>query len=102
MGIRTAYRRDEQINWIISYLKNNLTASSVDQAFHNDFFCLFGGKRKETLWGAQPVNRAMIKLRFLFDIGVLERNRIGLSGGAWAPGFPKWVYVYSLKKIGLK
>lgn len=58
-------------------------------------YALIGGARKETLWGAQPVAKAMSALKSLYDDGKLKRGRLSL-GGNWMPGFPKWNYVYDL------
>lgn len=51
--------------------------------------------RKETVWGAQPVAQAQRDLACMAQAGILDRGRIGLNTN-WQPGFPKWVWGYSL------
>ena len=94
MGIK---ENIEVQSFITRYLEINHTASAVDERFHDEFYARFGGRRKETLWGAMPVAAAQLWLKKLHDQGIVTRCRVGL-GCNWQPGFPKWVYVYSLSK----
>ena len=88
----------EQETFIIDWCTKNVCVSVTNQSFHDAFFEKFGGKRKEYLWGAMPVNKAMTKIRKMHKQGILERKKISL-GGSWKPGFPKWQYVYSLNEF---
>lgn len=83
--------------WVLEWLKTGIEASAVNQQFHEDFYNKFGGARKETYWGAQPVHKAMRLLAKLHEEGKLERRRIGL-GLNWQPGFPKHCLSYSLPR----
>lgn len=83
--------------FILNYLTENCETNSCDQIFHEQFFKEFGGSRKETLWGAEPVRKAQKMLKELYDEGTLDRGIITL-GQNWQPGFPKWVYSYTIKK----
>jgi hypothetical protein len=80
---------------VLDYLDHNCEACAVNQDFHEEFHKQFPGfKRKETLWGAQPVARAMAALTKLHMERKISRVRIGLRN--WQPGFPKWVWSYSI------
>lgn len=80
----------------MEYLAHNRSVSVLDANFHEDFHARFGGARKLKHWGAQPVAAAMTLLRRLFDRRLLRRARVGLRGGEWQPGFPRWVWEYRL------
>lgn len=88
--------QSSQVEWVIDWLTKNIEASAVTQDFHEAFRFHFGGARKETYWGAQPVAKAMRLLAKMEKEGQLVRRRISL-GGNWQPGFPKWAISYSLK-----
>lgn len=82
-------------DFIIGYLAEaGASASATDQHFHERWHARFGGTRKETLFGAQPVRNAMHHLRMMHREGLLRRSKVAL-GWNWQPGFPKWVYVYT-------
>jgi hypothetical protein len=79
--------------FITEWLLKKSAVSTVDEPFHEAFYQEFGGKRKETTWGAQPVVAAMKLLGEMRKQGILERSSVGLPGGE---GFPSWVYCYDL------
>lgn len=83
-----------QEEFIRDWLTEHVETSVVDTEFHAAFLARFGGKFKPTLWGAQPVSKAMLRLAEMHRRGELQRTRIGLS--EHAQGFPNWVYSYSL------
>lgn len=84
--------------FVIEWLQNNLGADACNEAFHDAFHERFGGKRKQYLWGAMPVHKAMRLLSKMHREGVLERGRTKL--GMWDhPGMPRWVYWYRLKPL---
>lgn len=82
--------------WVCDWLRRNTEASVVNQQFHDDFHEAFGGTRKETYWGAQPVGKAMRVLGSLAKQRRVVVRTVGL-GANWQPGFPKWVRSYSLE-----
>lgn len=89
----------ERQAWIMNWLKEsyNLSADSVNQSFHEAYhekFPQFSFQPK--CWGAQPVRQAMIDLSAMYNDGLIQRDIIPL-GGNWQPGFPKWVWSYTLK-----
>lgn len=79
--------------WIKQYIREHGPVDVCDTAFHEEFYQRFGGARKETTFGAQPVYKAMRTLKQMSDDGEISRGIIGL-GGNWQPGFPKWCYGY--------
>ncbi len=84
---------EQQREFILRYLENNLEASATNQDFHDEFWAKFGGARKETFWGAQPVRKAMQLLKQLATERLIVVRIIGIKN--WQPGFPKWVRSYS-------
>ena len=89
-----AYRIEQ--DFITNWINKNKTASVDDKLFHEAFYQKFGGKRKETNFGPQPVRKAMAVLKYMYDSNMLDRGRISI-GCNWQPGFPRWVYVYTNK-----
>lgn len=86
----------EQIrNFIIEYIKENGAADVLDADFQDEFYTRFGGTRKEYAIGSQPVAKAQRWLYKMYQEGTLERGIIPLSSSA-QPGFPNWVYGYTL------
>lgn len=83
--------------FILDYLKENQGVDCTDEVFHEMFFNEFGGSRKETMFGSEPVRAAQKMLKEMYDEGTLDRGIITL-GVTWQPGFPKWVYAYTIKK----
>lgn len=82
--------------FIEEYLRRESYVDALDQAFHEQFTARFGGKRNEVNWGAETNALAMLMLKRMYDMGMLERDVVTLDTG-WQPGFPRWVYGYSLK-----
>ncbi len=79
--------------WIIEYIKSNYYVSATDYLFHEAFFAEFGGRRKETCFGAQTVYKAQKRLKKLWERDILERHRNTIRA---RDGLSKWVYVYKL------
>lgn len=93
----TIKKNIEKRKFVLEYLEKNFTTNVCDQEFHEKWYSNFGGKRKETQWGAEPVYQAQRFLELLYKEGSLNRGVVSL-GANWQPGFPKWVYGYTLKK----
>jgi hypothetical protein len=85
----------KQEKFVLEWLNKNLSACVMDAAFHEAFHEKFGGKRKEYMFGAQPVDKAQKLLASMYRRGIISRKIVSL-GGNWQYGFPKWVYVYCL------
>jgi len=92
-------KKQIMIDWILEYLLEYQETSVVDSVFHERFYSMFKGKRKETNWGCQPVYKAMRLLKEMYDCNLIDRGIIKLDT-AWQPGFPKWVYSYYVKNKG--
>lgn len=88
----------EKRQWILGWLDRHFHADATNGDFHDEYFEKFGGRRKETDWGTQPVYEAQRLLKELFDEGLLERDRVNLSSYKH-PVYPRWVWVYSKHKI---
>jgi len=83
--------------WIINYIRKHGPVSATDELFHEAFYQNFGGARKETMFGAQPVAKAMQMLKQMYNDGHLDRAIIGLGG--MPVGYPKWNYVYYIERV---
>jgi hypothetical protein len=91
-----AVRQAFILDWFKADSQNYCT-DSCNKGFHDAYNERFPGYPVEVkLWGASPVRQAMVDLKEMADDGVLERQRIGMSN--WQPGFPKWVWSYTLRK----
>jgi len=84
---------DVMRRFITEWMVNRNGVDACNQPFHDAFHARFGGRRTSKWWGATPVAKAMLLLRAMHREGLLARARIRLDG---QPGFPKWVYHYSL------
>lgn len=88
----------ERWAWIEDWLRRdgNYCADVVNQDFHEAYHARFPEyKRKEHVWGAQPVAQAQRDLAAMAAAGLLSVGRVNL-GANWQPGFPKWVNGYML------
>lgn len=89
-------RRMARRQWILNWLKDNISADALNAHFHDAYHESFPRyRRRETYWGAAPVAKAIADLREMESEGLLVARRIGL-GRNWRPGFPKWFYSYAL------
>jgi len=88
---------DAQRTWIVSYLERETEVSAVRANFHAAFATRFDCAVRPSAVGASVCRAAMSRLAQLASTGVLTRQRMPL-GTAWQPGFPRWVYCYSLRK----
>jgi len=87
----------EEEQWIIE----NIPEHGVDilcTDFVDKFIDRFKPVFREVNWGAYKCPTLNRLLRSMYKKGILKRGIIGLDKGSWQPGFPKWVYVYSLEK----
>lgn len=82
--------------FILAYIAEQGSTDATDQEFHERFFQRFGGKRQETVYGAQMVYKAQRWLAKMHRDGELNR-RVFSIGEAPADGFPAWVYGYTIR-----
>ena len=88
----------EKINWVINYMKNNSQFVDVCNAdFVDDYIAKFEPKKyRITNYGANKCPEIGRVLKAGYDNGVFERKPVGIP--LMMQGYPKWVYVYSLKQ----
>lgn len=89
--------KDKAIQYIFEYLEKEGCVDVLDQEFIDGFIEATGCKFIPYFWGAHTCRYAGKVLSELYHKGKLNRGVIGL-GGNWMPGFPKWVYCYTLIK----
>lgn len=68
----------------------------LDAVFVDDFVAFSGAAMVPKCFGAHGCPTLGRDLHEMWRNKVLTRGILGLSGGAWMPGFPKWVYSYDL------
>jgi len=85
---------EEKSDWIIDYLEDSSGVSVVDQDFQEAYYKKFKVKRVIKMYGANPCPDAQKTLKKMYDAGEVRRARMSITGQL--PGFPKWVWVYSL------
>lgn len=89
--------KDRAQDFILQWLSNNPPAVDVLNAdFIDGFTSYVGCKFKVTNWGANKCEYASKMLTNLYSCGILDRSVINL-GGNWQPGFPRWVYAYTVR-----
>lgn len=67
----------------------------LDAKFVDDYIEFTGAKGIIALWGANKCPLLSSDLATMFKCGILARGTISL-GANWQPGFPTWVYSYSI------
>lgn len=87
---------EEQEKFIIDYIGEHGLVDVIAQDFHEQFLKKFGGKYKETMYGAQPVYKAQRLLSRMYKEKILDRRIVGLP--EHISGFSNWVYVYGLRE----
>lgn len=89
----------ERWAWLEARLKAEDSGVDIlDSAFVDDYAAFTGAALKYTLWGANHCPLLSTDLSTMWKCGILNRGRIGL-GGNWQPGFPTWVFSYTLRKV---
>lgn len=85
-----------KLKWLSEYMKENHRANVMDAHLVNAFSETFNADVKVMLYGADRCKELGKLLSLGYKKGLFKRNAVGLSGGGWHDGFPKWVYVYEL------
>lgn len=91
---------EERLNWLLINMLNEPCVDVLNQEFVDKYINATNATFKPTLWGAHKCQQLGIDLRNAANQGLLSVSRIGLGGGAWQPGFPKWVNTYQLTDEG--
>lgn len=86
---------NSQEAFILDWVRRHASTDSVDQKFHEAFTAQYGGVVSRKMFGAQRNHKAMRLVGKMAKDGKLNRFKVSL-GGAWQPGFPKWVWSYEL------
>lgn len=86
--------KQERQEWIIQYIKNSNGVDVLNSEFVDAYVEHTGAAVDVMMWGANRCKMIGRDLSELNNSGKLSRFRIGISN--WQPGFPKWVYSYSL------
>ena len=86
--------------WIDQWLEARTTSvpmrvDVLNRAFVDAYVAATGAKFVGTNWGADHCKQLGRDLAAMERMGQLKRRRVGLSDGAWMPGFPKWVWSYA-------
>lgn len=88
----------ERTAFIFDYLKSTESQVNVlNRDFVDAYTTFTGAPYREQPFGANTCRQLGKDLSVMYSSGILERSSTGLSGSEC--GFPKWVYVYSIKKI---
>lgn len=86
--------------WLLETINSEKSVDVLNSGFVFDYANFTGAKITVPFWGAGWCQLLSSDLRRMFKGRLLRRRTVGLSSGAWQPGFPKWVYSYSLSGIG--
>jgi hypothetical protein len=87
---------EEREAWILAAVQEEQGLDVLNRVFVEQYVAATGAAVREVYWGAPHCRQLGADLSRLARKKKLSRRRIGLSGGAWMPGFPKWVWVYRL------
>jgi len=86
--------RGREEKWVLDYCRANPEVNALNGPAHDAFAAEFKAPLKIQIVGPNYCPRLMLRVRSLHKGGWLERFTIGISNG---PGWPKWVYTYSLR-----
>lgn len=92
---------NEKEEWIINYIQEHehmKVVDILDEKFVNAFIKKIKAKYEVRMIGANKCRELSKLLSNMYKKGLLVRCAIGLKGGAWQDGFPKWVYCYEINE----
>lgn len=90
-GMLTKYRR---WHWLLQKARDLRGIDVLNAALVDAYLDEFKPAFRATYWGAHKCRQLGQDLAAMAELGYLHRHRVGLSGGAWQPGFPTWVWSY--------
>lgn len=93
--------RNERFAWIEAWMRSDRTRARVDVLDSElvlSYIEATGAKSSLQFIGAPKCKQLGSDLSAMFRAGILKRSPTGLPSGDSSMGFPKWVYVYSLKR----
>lgn len=95
VAVQRMVRRDDRYVWIMAWIKKNGSTDVLNSDFVDAYIEATSAKFRHTAWGAYKCPTLGKDLAHMARCGALKRGRIGL-GSNWQPGFPKWVWAYSV------
>jgi hypothetical protein len=88
--------KDKAEQFIFDWLRNDPVGVNIlDRDFVDKFVEHTGARIQVMLWGANKCPYLSKTLSRMYADGKLNRDSMSL-GANWQPGFPKWVYCYTL------
>lgn len=81
--------------WLIEAIRQEFSADVLNQDLVDRYAEHTGARYFGSIIGAGWCPLLAADLRRLYRLGLLKRGRMGMAGN-WQPGFPRWVYSYSL------
>lgn len=91
---------DQRETWILRAVRDRRFVDVLNADFVSEYAAHTGATMRHSTWGAGWCGLLSADLRKMHKKKILRRTAYGLSGGAWQPGFPKWVYSYSVARVG--
>lgn len=88
-------RRDDRYTWLMAYIQRKGHVDVLNSELVDEYAQATNAKIIPVCWGAHHCPTLGRDLAHMAKCGALKRGRIGLSGN-WQPGFPKWVWAYSV------
>lgn len=87
--------------WLLREMGKERRVDVLNADFVERYANATGARIKRAMWGSGWCSLLSDDLRRMYKARLLQRVAVGLSSGAWQPGFPKWVYSYRLSGIGI-
>ena len=81
--------------WIKEWVQKNTFVDVLNCDFVFAYIKATGVPFEDTNWGAPKCRTLGQDLAGMVHDGTLSRRCVGLSGN-WQPGFPRWVWTYTL------
>ena len=80
--------------WLLRRARTERTLDVLNAKLVDDYIQAFDAPFWPACWGSHKCRQLGTDLSAMAKLGILRRNRTGLSGGAWRPWFPTWVWSY--------
>lgn len=99
--MKTSAKQQEHIAWIKEYMRQEPRLDVMNSKFVDDFEERFKCPVHVSIFGPNRCPDLGKALSAGYKQGIFDRKTVGLVGGAWHVGFPRWVYVYELNKASI-
>lgn len=90
----SAEKKHVRWKWLLDRARAERFIDVLNAGVVRDYIAQFEAPHQPTCWGAWKCPQMGADLGAMAKLGFLKRAATGLSGGAWQPGFPKWVWSY--------